>query len=877
MAEPALPSAAVLVVHGPAGQSLTALRRLEALVDHPGRIVVVPGTAPGLVAAERAAERGVTAVLDHGPAALESAIAGLEGPTLVIHDDVEITPTTAANMVAAHRATGHVAVATDRSRLGRREITEANLVCAVGAPGRLAPLAARAAFGPGLAVTGPFIEAADAPMIHTGDCQRRLVDERHLDRPVLVAAMIVRDEADHIRECLASLDGIVDRVEIADTGSVDDTVEIAREAGANVVEIGWRNDFAWARNQILERCTDASYMLWIDADERLVCQDRHHLRRLLGTYHRLYPAYSLAINNIDGSGFETHSFVAKRIADPSLIRFEGALHEQPRRLDGRELLEVCLGTVSLDHLGYSASVVDERDKLARNLDIARRSFESEPTEEHAVHFARSLKATSTDPHETLDEIEPLIDLVEEAAAPVRALMLALRAELLLAAGRLDEAAEVARDALELVPADAVAGAVLAEALLQRGAPDEALAAAAEFGGRQSPAPLVTDHVAAQTRAHALFDAALQVGDVDAAVARLSELPPAVDPWRSFDQALDTDGFSALASAAGSVSDGRFLSTLVRRADLTADGLAAAETAFMAAGGEIADPELMDAARRELDLVAQAPHLRNDYVASGSIEDAIGYSSALATGHMDLTLELESAPNAPEPVAVALAVAAEANRRRGRASSAVLDAADALRLWPGAIRAAIVAAEAARDAGDPRGALDVVHAARRAQGFSDLQRGHRHELTTVAARAHLDLGDAVSAVGESVEIVDERGEIDYWDLLLDAAGDDRELITLVLGLALLGDGEAFLDAAARTLRPDRTAEICGAYLEVGGDNPNAVSTGILAAVLTGGNDLAVSIAGYARLLPDDVRERLRVHVADAGAAEVADGLAAQPVG
>jgi len=44
--------------------------------------------------------------------------------------------------------------------------------------------------------------------------------------------MIVKNEERFLRACLASVSGVVDEINVVDTGSTDRTVEIAREFGA---------------------------------------------------------------------------------------------------------------------------------------------------------------------------------------------------------------------------------------------------------------------------------------------------------------------------------------------------------------------------------------------------------------------------------------------------------------------------------------------------------------------------------------------------------------------------------------------------------------------------------------------------------------------
>jgi glycosyltransferase involved in cell wall biosynthesis len=103
-------------------------------------------------------------------------------------------------------------------------------------------------------------------------------------------------------DCLASLSGLVDRTEVCDTGSTDDTVAIAKSFGANVSHRAWRDDFAWARNEVLDRCQDAVYVLQIDADERVRCDDPEAVRRSLAALADSARVLAVAIDNLDSVG-----------------------------------------------------------------------------------------------------------------------------------------------------------------------------------------------------------------------------------------------------------------------------------------------------------------------------------------------------------------------------------------------------------------------------------------------------------------------------------------------------------------------------------------------------------------------------------------------
>ena len=83
---------------------------------------------------------------------------------------------------------------------------------------------------------------------------------------LISACMIVKDEERDLPACLASLEDLADEIVVYDTGSSDRTRDIARQAGATVIEGHWDDDFGRARNAALAECT-GRWILHIDADE----------------------------------------------------------------------------------------------------------------------------------------------------------------------------------------------------------------------------------------------------------------------------------------------------------------------------------------------------------------------------------------------------------------------------------------------------------------------------------------------------------------------------------------------------------------------------------------------------------------------------------
>ncbi len=98
--------------------------------------------------------------------------------------------------------------------------------------------------------------------------------------PTLTVVMIVKNEAVCLGDCLESVRAIADEIVVADTGSTDDTMAVARRFGATVLEVGWDNDFAKARNQCVARAT-GDWLLHLDADEMLDEEGARQVRAIV--------------------------------------------------------------------------------------------------------------------------------------------------------------------------------------------------------------------------------------------------------------------------------------------------------------------------------------------------------------------------------------------------------------------------------------------------------------------------------------------------------------------------------------------------------------------------------------------------------------------
>lgn len=496
-------SAIIVLAYGPRRTTNDAVERAKRLAGADVDVVVVPAVRPASRLLGSLRSPAVHVVDEPGRAGLAAALDRDEDEVvLVVHDDVLLPLVSLDALVDCHARTGSLVVpwcndrdqpnsmgtlpparkaqaASERAAAG--QLSEAGLPqvrpsCVLGDVGTLRVLLDRRVTV-ARTVLRPreldVVAARGAVAAHDSTCLESVAPPQSPDgRPLLVASMIVRDEEEMLPGCLESLDGLVDHVVVCDTGSVDDTVRIAEEHGAEVFSVEWRDDFGWARNQALERCRESWWVLQIDADERASFESAEEVRRLLATDVDDGVGFNLTITNLSGDGRAQSSHQATRLFCPGEgVHFVGALHEMPAGPDGKSLPTASLSDLSITHLGYARQVIAERDKLSRNVDIAARQYEESPENpDVALHLGRSLLSAGR-----ADEaIVPLREAVDHPSANdgFVAYALGVLARALLATGDAEAALEASQRALEHAAADDEAGRAHAQAALHLNLPQQ---------------------------------------------------------------------------------------------------------------------------------------------------------------------------------------------------------------------------------------------------------------------------------------------------------------------------------------------------------------------------------------------------------------------
>jgi len=112
-----------------------------------------------------------------------------------------------------------------------------------------------------------------ALLIRKWKCKKRSI------RGTVAANIIAKNEEKNIVRCIRSVQDVVDEIIVIDTGSIDDTMIKAINAGAKIGQLKWNDDFSEPRNKAIE-LSSTDWILSIDADEVLPERGKEEIREM---------------------------------------------------------------------------------------------------------------------------------------------------------------------------------------------------------------------------------------------------------------------------------------------------------------------------------------------------------------------------------------------------------------------------------------------------------------------------------------------------------------------------------------------------------------------------------------------------------------------
>ncbi|MEY8410245.1 glycosyltransferase family 2 protein [Lachnospiraceae bacterium 62-26] len=191
--------------------------------------------------------------------------------------------------------------------------------------------------------------------------------------------MIVKNESRSLDKCLSLAKKLVDEIYITDTGSTDNTKEIACKHGARISDFQWCGDFSAARNYALKQ-SSCDWNLVLDADEYLISGTKKDIQRFIESGNHI-GAIERHDSYREANGEISHSCVFTTRLIPNGTFYTGRVHEQIK-----SALPIAPLPLIFEHDGY---LLDGKGE--RNLEILLEELDETPEDPYVLYqIARTL-------------------------------------------------------------------------------------------------------------------------------------------------------------------------------------------------------------------------------------------------------------------------------------------------------------------------------------------------------------------------------------------------------------------------------------------------------------------------------------------------------
>lgn len=193
--------------------------------------------------------------------------------------------------------------------------------------------------------------------------------------------IIAKNEHEHMEGFLKSIrkafEGKPIEILVLDTGSTDDTKEIALRYADRVEDFVWVSDFSAARNRSIELASN-DWILPLDCDENVISADYNDLQDFI---HRCPNVVGRILRHNHYPQNDTDAVFDDRVErffDRRIYHYVSPIHEQVTPLNEHKTCIIAPVKVEVDHSGYTGDREKLIAKAERNNELLFKMLQKEP-------------------------------------------------------------------------------------------------------------------------------------------------------------------------------------------------------------------------------------------------------------------------------------------------------------------------------------------------------------------------------------------------------------------------------------------------------------------------------------------------------------------
>lgn len=267
---------------------------------------------------------------------------------------------------------------------------------------------------------------------------------------LLTIGMMVKNEEKHLKECLKSLQPLLENLDaelvIVDTGSTDNTINIAQQFTDRLYFHEWNNDFSEMRN-ITINYAKGDWFFVIDGDEVLENVDEIIEFFKSGEYKKYNSGSMILKNFINSTDLDKYGLcdTIRLFKNDGIFKYTGTVHNQPTY---KEPTKKVLSTIQ--HYGYLSDDIELMEKkFIRTSTILKRELEKDPKN---IYYRYQLAVSyhmHSDFSDSLEEISNVYKQLNEKNKKNYKYVLNEYANILISNGKFKQCEELCKKELKL--------------------------------------------------------------------------------------------------------------------------------------------------------------------------------------------------------------------------------------------------------------------------------------------------------------------------------------------------------------------------------------------------------------------------------------------